>query len=170
MRAQYAILILFALSWCVLQQRLAAAVHSPEQKVHHCQRECHADEPSRTCEYRFKVEWYYTMSKACYDCPYNLTDCYRPDCVPADGVEKPIIVINRSLPGPSIQVWDTKYRIKQYQTVYRVIDILYTAARYCNIVVRYGNIVLNVQYSKYSNSSALPYTLSTRRCRPVATL
>lgn len=71
---------------------------------HRCQRECLAGEPPRTCEYHFKVEWYYTMSKACYDCPYNLTDCYRPDCVPADGVEKPIIVINRSLPGPSIQV------------------------------------------------------------------
>lgn len=75
-----------------------------DDQVHHCQRECRTGEPPRTCEYHFKVEWYYTMSKACYDCPYNLTDCYRPDCVPADGVEKPIIVINRSLPGPSIQV------------------------------------------------------------------
>lgn len=73
-------------------------------RVHPCQRECRTGEPPKTCEYHFKVEWYYTMSKACYDCPYNLTDCYRPDCVPADGVEKPIIVINRSLPGPSIQV------------------------------------------------------------------
>lgn len=95
--------VLFVLSWCV-NHRLAAAVHGPEQSVHPCQRECHVGEPPKTCEYRFKVEWYYTMSKACYDCPYNLTDCYRPDCVPADGVEKPIIVINRSLPGPSIQV------------------------------------------------------------------
>lgn len=82
---------------------LTAAVQIHDQ-IHPCQRECHVDEPPKTCEYHFKVEWYYTMSKACYDCPYNLTDCYRPDCVPADGVEKPIIVINRSLPGPSIQV------------------------------------------------------------------
>lgn len=97
--------LLFAFSsWCVNHRLVAAAVHG--QSVHPCQRECRSGEPPKTCEYRFKVEWYYTMSKACYDCPYNLTDCYRPDCVPADGVEKPIIVINRSLPGPSIQVWN----------------------------------------------------------------
>lgn len=88
--------------------RAAAAVPSHDGPVpvdaHPCQRECRSGEPAKTCEYRFKVEWYYTMSKACYDCPYNLTDCYRPDCVPADGVQKPIIVVNRSLPGPSIEV------------------------------------------------------------------
>lgn len=98
MRAQYATILLF---YCVLRSTAAA---QKNEQTHPCQRECRADEPSKTCEYRFKVEWYYTMSKACYDCPYNLTDCYRPDCVPANGVEKPIIVINRSLPGPSIQV------------------------------------------------------------------
>lgn len=101
MKAQYATIVLL---YCAVRLTVAA-LHDHEPQInHHCQRECRADEPPRTCEYHFKVEWYYTMSKACYDCPYNLTDCYRPDCVPADGVGKPIIVINRSLPGPSIQV------------------------------------------------------------------
>lgn len=110
MRAQCATIVLFYY-WCfataVLRLTSAAKPHherAQDYAVHPCQRECHAGEPPKTCEYRFKVEWYYTMSKACYDCPYNITDCYRPDCVPADGVAKPIIVINRSLPGPSIQV------------------------------------------------------------------
>jgi hypothetical protein len=100
MKAQYATVIVLLRS--VLH--LTSAAEQTDGQIHPCQRECRADEPPKTCEYHFKVEWYYTMSKACYDCPYNLTDCYRPDCVPADGVERPIIVINRSLPGPSIQV------------------------------------------------------------------
>jgi len=122
MRAQRAAIVLFyccCLIAAVLQRPAGAAESPPpppprhrrplqhdDDAVHPCQRECRADEPPKTCEYRFKVEWYYTMSKACYDCPYNMTDCYRPDCVPADGVAKPIIVINRSLPGPSIQVYN----------------------------------------------------------------
>lgn len=103
--------VLFYYCCCTIAVlRLTGAVKPRHERgqdynaVHPCQRECRAGEPPKTCEYRFKVEWYYTMSKACYDCPYNITDCYRPDCVPADGVAKPIIVINRSLPGPSIQV------------------------------------------------------------------
>lgn len=71
---------------------------------HPCLRECRVGQHPQTCEYHFKMEWYYTMSKACYNCPSNITDCYRPDCVPADGVQRPVIVVNRSLPGPSIQV------------------------------------------------------------------
>lgn len=113
MKAQCSTIVLFYYCCCTIAVlRLTGAVsqrHEHEQDdatadVHPCQRECRVDEPPKTCEYHFKVEWYYTMSKACYDCPYNMTDCYRPDCVPADGVAKPIIVINRSLPGPSIQV------------------------------------------------------------------
>lgn len=33
--------------------------------------------------------------QACFDCPLNVTDCHRPHCVPADGVEKGIVTINR---------------------------------------------------------------------------
>ncbi|XP_065208115.1 uncharacterized protein LOC135836952 [Planococcus citri] len=69
-----------------------------------CARQCEEHEPSLVCYFRFEIELYYTMSKACYNCPYNQTDCFRPDCVPADGVSRVITVINRKLPGPSIQV------------------------------------------------------------------
>ena len=44
------------------------------------------------------------MSKACYNCPINYTDCFRPHCVPADGRQKTIFTVNRQIPGPLIQV------------------------------------------------------------------
>ena len=50
------------------------------------------------------MEAYHTLSKACFDCPFNQTDCFRPHCVPADGFEKSILTVNRMLPGPAIQV------------------------------------------------------------------
>lgn len=68
-----------------------------------CQRQCGDSEPM-ICHYKFVIEWYLTMSKACYECPYNLTDCSRPDCVAADGVERSIVTINRRLPGTPIEV------------------------------------------------------------------
>eukprot|EP00057_Strongylocentrotus_purpuratus_P023341 XP_011677815.1 PREDICTED: laccase-4-like [Strongylocentrotus purpuratus] len=57
-----------------------------------------------TCRYTFNVEWYSTMSRACYDCPCNLTDCGRERCVAMDGFRRPIAVVNRQLPGPTIEV------------------------------------------------------------------
>lgn len=57
-----------------------------------------------TCEYNFTVEYYYTLTKSCYECPYNTTDCGRPHCVPADGNQRGIITVNRMLPGPGIHV------------------------------------------------------------------
>ena len=56
------------------------------------------------CKYYFTIEWYKTLSKACYDCPQNGTDCDRPHCVAANGVERAFISVNRMLPGPIIQV------------------------------------------------------------------
>ena len=44
------------------------------------------------------------MSKACYNCPSNETDCFRPHCVSADGMKRSITVVNRMMPGPSIEV------------------------------------------------------------------
>lgn len=73
------------------------------EPVHQCQRECD-DGPARRCIYDFHVEYYFTMSKACYDCPHSIEDCDRHHCIPADGVERGVVVINRQLPGPSIQV------------------------------------------------------------------
>ena len=56
------------------------------------------------CKYFFTIEWYKTLSKACYDCPTNKTDCSRPNCIAANGVERALISVNRMLPGPMIQV------------------------------------------------------------------
>ena len=57
-----------------------------------------------TCRYVFTVEWLESMSAACYDCPFNMTDCDRPGCIPVNGVQRPIITVNRQLPGPPIEV------------------------------------------------------------------
>ncbi|KAK8384395.1 hypothetical protein O3P69_009301 [Scylla paramamosain] len=44
------------------------------------------------------------MSRACYDCPRNKTDCERPECITADGSRRMIFTVNKQLPGPAIQV------------------------------------------------------------------
>ena len=54
------------------------------------------------CEYDWKIEWYSVLSKACLDCPLNITSCERLDCVTANGVPRSIITVNRQLPGPGI--------------------------------------------------------------------
>ncbi|XP_046822768.1 laccase-1-like [Vespa crabro] len=73
-------------------------------KKHHCRRFCKDGAPKMDCYYTFKIESYRTMSKACYDCPFNVTDCFRPHCVPADGIKRSILAVNRQMPGPSIEV------------------------------------------------------------------
>lgn len=70
---------------------------------HPCRRDCSSGE-AMDCVYKLEVTLYHSLSKACFDCPYNLTDCYREDCVTADGVERPLIVANKRLPGPAIEV------------------------------------------------------------------
>lgn len=70
---------------------------------HPCIRPCGIN-TRKTCEYTFTLEYYYTLSKACYDCPFNVSDCSRPHCVPADGSPRPILTANRMLPGPGIHV------------------------------------------------------------------
>ncbi|CAK1547706.1 unnamed protein product [Leptosia nina] len=71
---------------------------------HPCLRDCKEGEEPMICYYHFSLELYMTMSKACYDCPYNETDCDRIDCIPADGISRPLTVINRKMPGPAIEV------------------------------------------------------------------
>ncbi|XP_001357249.3 laccase-2 [Drosophila pseudoobscura] len=73
-------------------------------RMHPCRRDCHAGAEPLTCRYTFVVEWYQTFSKACFDCPRNLTDCSRPHCVMGDGLERGITVVNRMMPGPAIEV------------------------------------------------------------------
>uniref|UniRef100_A0A1I8QBH6 Uncharacterized protein n=1 Tax=Stomoxys calcitrans TaxID=35570 RepID=A0A1I8QBH6_STOCA len=71
---------------------------------HSCVRECKVGEPPQTCHYTFVVEWYETFSKACYNCPKNVTDCQRPHCISADGIARSVTVVNRMMPGPTIEV------------------------------------------------------------------
>lgn len=72
--------------------------------AHPCERECKEGEEPMICYYHFNLEWYHTMSKACYGCPYNESDCMKPDCIPADGISRSLNVVNRKMPGPSIEV------------------------------------------------------------------
>nr|BAJ06132.1 laccase 1 isoform G [Nephotettix cincticeps] len=74
------------------------------QPSHPCRRPCIEGAPPMTCRFEFNVEWYYAMSKACYNCRKNATDCYRPECVTANGVKRPLITVNRLMPGPSVEV------------------------------------------------------------------
>ncbi|XP_041354904.1 laccase-1-like [Gigantopelta aegis] len=76
----------------------------PDYTKHPCLRRCTVGENPRTCEYDFILEYNYVLSKACYDCPFNITDCYRPHCVATDGVHRAIMTVNRRLPGPAIHV------------------------------------------------------------------
>ncbi|OXU19433.1 hypothetical protein TSAR_003623 [Trichomalopsis sarcophagae] len=71
---------------------------------HPCHRPCTEDRERMICKYVFVVEQFSTMSKACYDCPFNKTDCFRPHCLPASGVQKTVFTANRQMPGPAIQV------------------------------------------------------------------
>ncbi|XP_070151439.1 uncharacterized protein [Polyergus mexicanus] len=77
---------------------------SIDWKRHACRRTCKDGAAPLDCYYTFKLESYYAMSKACYDCPFNITDCSRPHCIPADGVKRSLLVVNRQMPGPSIEV------------------------------------------------------------------
>lgn len=80
--------------------------------AHPCERECKEGEEPMICYYHFNLEWYQTMSKACYNCPYNATDCLRPDCIPADGMNRALNVVNRKMPGPAIEVTKKLYICK----------------------------------------------------------
>ncbi|XP_015521800.2 laccase-2 [Neodiprion lecontei] len=70
-----------------------------------CLRPCIAGEPQRVCLYTFVLEYYAAMGTACGNCSDGvLEDCYLPQCIPADGVEKGVMAINRQIPGPPINV------------------------------------------------------------------
>lgn len=83
-------------------QRDALTGMLPDGEKHPCFRKC--DDKPMICYYNFHVEWYQSMSKACFDCPLNPSDCNRADCVMADGVSRTVTVVNRKMPGPSIEV------------------------------------------------------------------
>ncbi|XP_014230420.1 laccase-1-like [Trichogramma pretiosum] len=90
--------------WLDPEELSEESIDLVDWRQHPCRRECRDNEPAMECRYTFHIEHYYAMSKACYDCPYNVTDCARPHCIPADGVNRPLVVVNRQMPGPSIEV------------------------------------------------------------------
>lgn len=75
----------------------------PPTPGRNCYRKC-VEGDTRVCQFNFDVHPYQTMSRACHDCPYNITDCARPDCIAADGITRRILAINKQMPGPPIQV------------------------------------------------------------------
>lgn len=74
-----------------------------DYRTHPCKRDCLRSRPM-ICEYNFTIEHYQTLSRACYNCPNNISDCSRPHCVPADGFVRAIKVVNRMLPGPALHI------------------------------------------------------------------
>lgn len=80
---------------------------------HKCKRECLRGRKPMTCFYKFRIEWYQTMSKACYECPYNATDCSRPHCIAADGVKRSVMVINRMMPGPAFRTFHSVRSVRK---------------------------------------------------------
>lgn len=62
-----------------------------------------------------QLEHYETLSKACYNCPHNVSDCYRPHCIAADGVRRTILTVNRMMPGPKIEVYFYKKCLRSYK-------------------------------------------------------
>ena len=78
-----------------------------DYKSHPCIRECKDGAPPMTCRYAFVLELYHSMSKACHNCPLNITECAQPHCVAGDGSPRPILTANRMVPGPAIHVSNT---------------------------------------------------------------
>ncbi|XP_069128829.1 uncharacterized protein [Argopecten irradians] len=87
----------------VYKSQSETLVPMKDYRDHPCIRSCQMNTPT-VCEYDFHAEYLYTLSKACRGCPYNVIDCYRPGCIPADGNDRAVLVINRMLPGPAINV------------------------------------------------------------------
>lgn len=82
-----------------------AILMDPDTYLRHpCARDCQSGAAPMVCNYTFLVEWYETMSKACFDCPSSAADCERPHCIVGDGALRTIVTVNRMMPGPRLQV------------------------------------------------------------------
>ncbi|XP_065224732.1 uncharacterized protein LOC135848699 [Planococcus citri] len=69
-----------------------------------CSRNCTKYPESRICYYQLVAEQYHAMGPACKNCPFFRDDCFSPQCVIADGIERTILVFNRLLPGPEFHI------------------------------------------------------------------
>ncbi|KAK3730124.1 hypothetical protein RRG08_030555 [Elysia crispata] len=75
-----------------------------DYKNHPCIRTCKEAEAPKNCKYYFLVEHYTTLSAACYDCYSNKSDCSLPQCVTGAGLHRPVLTVNRMVPGPALHV------------------------------------------------------------------
>ena len=89
------------LSLMILGQMHHGNYHHPK---HDCLRTCEWPPQPWKCTYNFTVDWFYSMSVACNDCPMNKTHCNHKYCLPLNGVGRPIAIVNKMLPGPAIEV------------------------------------------------------------------
>ncbi|XP_038051142.1 laccase-1-like [Patiria miniata] len=96
--------LVFGILLAFLMWTPSTAALSKEDLNHECLRNCDWPPKPLICRYEFTVEWSYSMSKACYDCPFNVSDCHRPHCFTLDGAPRAVAVVNRQFPGPHIQV------------------------------------------------------------------
>lgn len=72
---------------------------------HYCNRECNrANTKPMLCKYKWNIEEYSILSKACLNCPLNKTHCYNVDCISGNGVSRSIITVNKMMPGPQVRV------------------------------------------------------------------
>lgn len=72
-------------------------------ETHPCKRDCVSGN-TMTCIYSFDISAFLAFNAACNDCPVAKSDCDITNCVPTDGITKLILVANRTIPGPSIEV------------------------------------------------------------------
>ncbi|GFR79619.1 L-ascorbate oxidase [Elysia marginata] len=90
----------FSVTWAERGQKNPYDIQ--DYRDHACVRSCQEGEKPMTCRYYFLVEHYTTLSAACYDCHKNRTDCLLPQCVPGAGLQRPVLTVNRMIPGPAI--------------------------------------------------------------------
>ena len=70
---------------------------------HPCLRDCNGYE-NMDCYYNFTLEYYEVLTRDCLECSMNVKkDCFRKYCIAANGISRTMKVVNRMLPGPSIQ-------------------------------------------------------------------
>uniref|UniRef100_A0A1A9WAB1 Uncharacterized protein n=1 Tax=Glossina brevipalpis TaxID=37001 RepID=A0A1A9WAB1_9MUSC len=74
-----------------------------------CKRTCMPND-KRVCYFHFVLENYQAMGVACGKCAQGVeSDCYKPQCIIGDGIERGVMSINRRIPGPDIQVCHGDY-------------------------------------------------------------
>ncbi|XP_063700380.1 uncharacterized protein LOC134830740 [Culicoides brevitarsis] len=80
------------------------AINVEEFPGEECYRPCSVGQ-SRVCYWKFVMEHYQAMGVACGRCAEGvMEDCFNLHCLPADGVERGVMSINRKIPGPFLHV------------------------------------------------------------------